>query len=526
MLFFQPWKTWTVIIICLLGVLLAAPNLIGSAALDRLPSWVPKRQIALGLDLQGGSHLLLEADLGLVIKERLTGDLDILRSQMIKDKIGYTSLAVEGDKLAITLRDPGDLDRVKGLVKALDADLGVTAQPNGVVTVQYDPQAITKLTSQTIAQSIEVVRRRVDALGTREPTIAREGADRILVQVPGYDDPERLKKLIGQTAKMTFHLVDEQGDLAAAMQGHVPPGDELLPLAEQGNAPRPGQLPNYLIKKRVMVDGADLVDAQPTFQDSSPVISFKFDAHGAHLFGEATQENVGKLFAIVLDDKVISAPVIKGAILGGSGVIEGGFTVQSADDLAKLLRAGALPAKLTIIEERTVGPDLGADSIHAGATASLIAVTLVAAFMVLFYGLFGIFADIALFFNLAIMLAALSVLGATLTLPGIAGIALTMGMAVDANVLVNERIREEARLGRTMISAIDAGFSKAYATIIDANVTHLIAGVFLFWLGSGPVKGFAVTLCVGILTSLFTTVMVSRLFVVWWLRRRPKMLPI
>jgi protein-export membrane protein SecD len=525
MLVFQPWKTWTVVIVCLLGVLFAIPNAIDPKILDALPSWLPKRTISLGLDLQGGSHLLYEVGIASVLKERLEGDRDGIRSSLIKEKIGYTGLNAEQDKIAITLRDPADLDKVKGLVRTVDKDLSVTAQPNGVITVEYPEEAVTRLTTDAVSQSIEVVRKRIDELGTKEPTIARDGTDRILVQVPGYGDPEHIKNIVGKTAKMTFRLVDPNGDVAEAMAGHVPPGDDLLPLNDSTKA-RPGQQPMYLVRKRVMVDGGDLISASTTFQDGAPVVSFKFDAKGAREFGDATRENVGKFFAIVLDNKVISAPVIRTAILGGSGIIEGGFTVESANDLSLLLRAGALPAPLTILEERTVGPDLGADSIRAGTIAGLMAMALVVVFMVLFYGLFGLYADVALIFNLALLLSALSLLGATLTLPGIAGIALTMGMAVDANVLVNERIREESRAGRTMISAIDAGFTKAYATIVDANVTHLIAGLFLFELGSGPVKGFAVTLCLGIATSLFTTVMVSRLFVVWWLRRRPKTLPI
>jgi len=525
MLIFQPWKTWMVVIICLAGVVFAAPNLIDRSLLDRLPSWVPVRTVNLGLDLQGGSHLLLEVDVASVVKERLEGDRDALRSAMIKERIGYTGITNDDNKILVNLRDPADLDRVKALVKTADGDLGVAAQANGVVTVSYPEASVTKLIRDAVSQSIEVVRKRIDELGTREPTIAREGDDRILVQVPGYGDPEHLKEVIGKTARMTFRLVDPNGDVADAVAGHVPPGDDLLPLDEKGK-PRPGQQPMYLVRKKIMVDGADLLSAQANFQEQSPVVAFRFNAKGARQFGEATQENIGKYFAIILDNKVVSAPVIKSAILGGSGVIEGGFTVETASDLALLLRAGALPAPLHIIEERTVGPDLGADSIRAGTIAGLVAMLLVVVFMVLFYGLFGIYADLALFFNLALLLSALSLLGATLTLPGIAGIALTMGMAVDANVLVNERIREEVRAGRTMISAIDAGFTKAYATIVDANVTHLIAGAFLFELGSGPVKGFAVTLCLGIATSLFTTIMVSRLFVVWWLRSRPKVLPI
>jgi protein-export membrane protein SecD len=527
MLFFQPWKTWTVVIVCLLGVIFASPNLVDRKIIDSLPSWLPKRQVSLGLDLQGGSHLLLEADIGSVVKERMNGDLDTLRTHLIKQKIGYTSLAVENGRIAVTLRDPADLDKVRTEATAVDPELEVTAQPNGAVAIQYSEHAIDALATQAVAQSVEVVRKRVDELGTREPTIAREGTSRILVQVPGYDDPERLKAMIGKTAKLTFQMVDDTADPTEVAAGHVPPGDDLLSYNSAGDKEKPSQTP-ILVRKRITVDGGDLVSAQAGFdgQNGQPVINFRFNSIGSHKFGEATQQNVGKRFAIVLDNKVLSAPVIREPILGGSGQISGSFTTASATDLAGMLNAGALPTPLTIIEERTVGPDLGADSIHAGALAAFIAVILVAVFMVLFYGLFGIYADIALFFNLALLMAALSLLGATLTLPGIAGMALTMGMAVDANVLVNERIREEVRLGRTMISAIDAGFSKAYATIVDANVTHLIAGIFLFWLGSGPVKGFAVTLCLGILTSLFTTIMVSRLLVVWWLRGRPKVLPI
>jgi len=524
MLVFQPWKSWTTIIVCVLGVLLALPNLASRATLDKLPSWLPKNQISLGLDLQGGVHLLLEVDLASVTTEQLNNSLDALRTQLIKEKIGYTSLTVDKQQILVTLRDPADAAKLQPLVHTVDADLTVTTQPNGVVTIGFSPQAQTARQTDAVERSINVVRKRIDELGTREPTIAREGADRILVQVPGYDDPEKLKELIGKTAKLTFQMVDPTGDVEEAEKGHVPPGDELVPAEQSG----PKQLNQavYLLRKRVIVDGGDLLTANFTFRDNEPVIVFKFNASGARRFGDATTQNVGKLFAIVLDGHVLSAPVIREPFLGGTGEISGSFTSESAQNLALLLRAGALPAPLTILEQSAVGPDLGADSIRAGTTACVVAVGLVAVFMVLFYGLFGIYADIALFFNLALLIAALSLLGATLTLPGIAGIALTLGMAVDANVLVNERIREEVRMGRTMISAIDAGFTRAYATILDANFTHLIAGGCLFMLGSGPVKGFAVTLCLGILTSLFTTIMVSRLFVVWWLRRRPKLLPI
>ena len=526
MLTFQPWKTWTVIVVCLLGVLLALPNVMSQQTLDALPSWVPTHRISYGLDLQGGSHLLLEVDLKSVNRDRLNGALDGIRTALLKDKIGYTQLAVEDDQIVIALRDAADADKVKAVVSQVDPDLEATAGPDGKFKVAYSALSVAQRRTAAVDQSIEIIRRRIDETGTKEPTIQREGEDRILLQLPGIDNPEHVKELLGRTAKMTFRLVDETVSPEDAKNGHLPPGDELLS-GEDISAGRAGQPQQYVIKKRVMVDGATLTSASASFQDNAPVIQFKFDSVGSRRFADATRDNVHKRFAIVLDNKVISAPVINEPITGGSGIISGSFTVQSANDLALLLRAGALPAPLTIIEERTVGPDLGADSVRAGTTACLVAVGLVAAFMIVFYGLFGIYANIALFFNLCLLLAALSTLGATLTLPGIAGIALTLGMAVDANVLVNERIREESRHGRSVISAIDSGFSRAYATIIDANVTHLIAGSLLFELGSGPVKGFAVTLCLGILTSLFTTMLVSRLLVVWWLRRaRPKALPI
>ncbi|HEV2673213.1 MAG TPA: protein translocase subunit SecD [Aliidongia sp.] len=526
MLTFQPWKTWITVIVCLLGVLLALPNVVPQKTLDAMPSWVPTHRISYGLDLQGGSHLLLEVDLKSVNKERLNGALDGLRTALLKEKIGYTQLAVDDEHLVVALRDAADADKVKGLIAQVDPDLATTSMPDGKLQVAYTQQSLIARQNQVVDQSIEIIRRRVDETGTKEPTIQREGDDRILLQLPGIDDPQHMKDVLNRTAKMTFQLVDESVSPEDAKAGHLPPGDELLS-AEDISAGRVGQPQQYVINKRVMVDGGSLTGASASFQDNAPVIQFKFDSVGARRFADATRANVRKRFAIVLDKKVISAPVINEPITGGSGVISGSFTVQSANDLALLLRAGALPASLSIIEERTVGPDLGADSVRAGTTACLVAVGLVAMFMVVFYGLFGIYANIALFFNLCLLLAALSTLGATLTLPGIAGIALTLGMAVDANVLVNERIREEARHGRSVISAIDNGFSRAYATIIDANVTHLIAGSLLFELGSGPVKGFAVTLCLGILTSLFTTMLVSRLLVVWWLRRsRPKALPI
>jgi protein-export membrane protein SecD len=524
MLYFQTWKVILILTACALGVIFSLPNLFSSATVDAWPSFVPKHQVSLGLDLRGGSQLLLQVDMDSVETERLNGLVDEIRGALLDAKLGYTGLGVEGDHVAFTLRDPGDLSALQAALLKLDPDLAVNLAANSVSTVKFSDASVLARQSSAVDQSIEIVRRRIDETGTKEPTIQREGTNRILVQLPGVADPEHVKELLGQTAKMTFQMVDTGIAPEDARAGNVPPDDVILPSAD----PRPGLPSAYVVKRRVMVSGDTLTDAQPTFQNGNePVVSFTFDSVGSRRFADATSNNVGKPFAIVLDGKVISAPVIREAILGGRGVISGSFTVESANDLALLLRAGALPAPLTVLEERTVGPDLGADSIRAGTTACLVGVTLVVIFMLVFYGLFGLFADIALFFNLCLMLASLSFLGATLTLPGIAGIALTMGMAVDANVLIYERIREELRGGRSMISSLQAGFERAFGTILDSHVTTLVAGILMFFLGSGPIKGFAVTLSIGVLTSLFSAILVTRFQIVTWLRRaKPKEIPI
>ena len=531
MLHFQTWKIALIVLVCAFGVIFSVPNLLPVSTLEALPGFLPKRQVSLGLDLRGGSHLLLEVDFGAALKERLNNVIDGARTALRNARIGYTGLNVEGDKVVLALRDfdqikgQGRVEEVEKLFRDLDPDLVPTIGSDGQVTLRYSDIAMTARRKAAVDQSIEIIRRRVDETGTKEPTIQRQGEDRILVQLPGIDNPEHVKQLLGRTAKMTFQLVDTAVLPEEAQRGRLPPGDEILPA--ESDARRPGLPQNYVVRKRVMVSGDTLVDAQPTFQNNEPVVSFKFDSVGGRRFGDATKENVGKPFAIVLDNKVISAPVIREPILGGSGIISGSFTAQSATDLALLLRAGALPAPLIILEERTVGPDLGADSIKAGTTACIVGVVLVIIFMVVFYGLFGIFADIALFFNMAIMIGCLTLLGATLTLPGIAGIALTMGMAVDANVLIYERIREEMRSGRSMLSSLDAGFKRAFGTILDSHVTTLVAGALLYELGSGPVKGFAVTLSIGVLTSLFSAILVTRLQIVSWLHRfRPKIIPL
>jgi len=525
MLYFANWKILLICAVCALGVLLSAPNLVSPALLDRLPSFVPHRQVALGLDLRGGSYLLLEVDVVAAERERLNSIVDNVRNALLGANIGYTGLAVQGDEIVFRIRQSERIDDARQALAKIDPDLAVNIAPDGSGTVRFTAIATETRRRQAVDQSIEIIRRRIDETGTKEPTIEREGPDRFLVQLPGVDNPEHVKALLGRTAKLTFQLVDTGASLEEARGGHLPPGDQILP-ASEGNAARVGPSA-YVVRRRVMVGGDMLVDAQPSFQNNEPVVSFRFDAEGARRFGDVTRDNVGKPFAIVLDNKVISAPVIREAILGGSGIISGSFTVQSASDLALLLRAGALPAPITILEERTVGPGLGADSIRAGTTACIVGVVLVVVFMILFYGLFGVFADIALFFNLCLMLGSLSLLGATLTLPGIAGIALTMGMAVDANVLIYERIREEVRNGRTMLSALDAGFKRAFGTILDSHITTLVAGALMFWLGSGPVKGFAVTLSIGVLTSLFSAILVTRLLIVTWVRRwKPRAIPI
>src|SRR5580700_2433359 len=525
MLYFANWKVLLICGICALGVLLSLPNLFTPTQLARLPSVIPHKQVALGLDLRGGSYLLLEVDVAAAQRDRLNTIIDSVRNTLRDAHIGYTGLNVEGDAITFAIREADRIEDAKKALAKIDPDLTVEIAGEGSGTMKFSTVATESRRRQAVEQSIEIIRRRIDETGTKEPTIQREGQDRILVQLPGVDNPEHVKALLGRTAKLTFQLVDGSVTPDEARRGRLPPGDEILS-AEEGRAGRAGPAA-YVVRKRVMVGGDTLTDAQATFQNNEPVVSFKFDAAGAKRFGDATRENVGKPFAIVLDNKVISAPIIREAILGGSGIISGSFTVQSASDLALLLRAGALPAPIQILEERTVGAELGADSIHAGAVASIVGVALVIVFMVLFYGLFGVFADIALIFNLCLMLGALSLLGATLTLPGIAGIALTMGMAVDANVLVYERIREEMRGGRTLLSSLEAGFTRAFGTILDSHVTTLVAGILLYWLGSGPIKGFAVTLSIGVLTSLFSAILVTRLQIVTWVRRyKPKAIPL
>ncbi|MEK9671226.1 MAG: protein translocase subunit SecD [Rhodospirillaceae bacterium] len=526
MIYFPKWKIVLVALVCLFGAAYSLPNFLGKQ-LDGLPAWLPSQKVNLGLDLQGGSHLLLEVEIEQVIAEYLEGIADGIRTELRRAQIRGRNIGVQGNTVSVTLSKAEDVERTKGLISRIEPGARVSVEGTKITLTPLD-QTLVERRNSALQQSIEIIRRRVDQTGTREPTIQRQGDKRVLVQLPGLDDPERIKRLLGETAKLTFHLVDlEHSAMEAKERGRVPPGTLLLEATKEDAAV--GRATHYLVKRRALVSGEDLVDAHQSFDQRSnqPVVTFRLNARGAKKFSDVTTKNVEKPFAIVLDKKVISAPVIREPIITGNGQISGSFTVQTAQDLALLLRAGALPAPIKILEERTVGASLGADSIESGKIASIIGLIAVIVFMALYYGRFGVMADIALLFNMLLILGTLSVIQATLTLPGIAGIVLTIGMAVDANVLIFERMREEVRAGRTPISAVDAGYSRALTTIVDANVTTLIAAVLLYAFGSGPVRGFAVTLAIGIGTSMFTAIMVTRLMVVTWLRRaRPQELKI
>ncbi|HXW71094.1 MAG TPA: protein translocase subunit SecD [Methylocella sp.] len=531
MLRFQTWKIILVLATTVFAILLIVPSLLGptqrEALLAHVPKWLPARAIVLGLDLQGGSHVLLEVDGNSVVKTLVDNLRDSVRRILREEKVAITGgIGVLPRGVQLRIPDPAERERIIPKLKQLASSFGsgisdttrgpafdVTETGEGLIQLTVTEAGVDSKVRRAVEQSIEVLRRRVDALGTTEPNIQRQGNDRILVEVPGLQDTSKLKEILGTTAKLEFRLVAEPG----ADQADV----ELLDQVDQ-----PGKLP---VEKRVMVQGEDLTDAQPGFDSRTqePIVNFRFNIRGGQKFGEVTSENVGKLFAIILDGKVISAPRILSPITGGSGQISGHFTVESANNLAILLRAGALPAKLTIVEERTVGPGLGQDSIDAGKRAAYVGAVLVAFYMLITYGIFGVFANIALAVHISFIFAGLVLLGATLTLPGIAGIVLTIGMAVDANVLIYERIREEAHLGRSIISALDAGFKRAFATIVDSNVTMFVAAAILYFFGSGPVRGFAVSMALGILTSIITAVTMTRMMIALWYRyQRPTKLPI
>jgi preprotein translocase subunit SecD len=554
MLNLQRWQTIAVIAFTALAVLFALPNVLPAAVLDHLPGWYQQSRINLGLDLRGGAHFLLEADLRSVLNERLTNLSDSTRAELRKQQVGFKDVNVEtGRAVIVTLRDEAQRAKALEAIRTIDPSLAVSGSGDTIRLAYSEPELLRRK-KEVIEQSIEILRRRVDETGTIEPTIVRQGDDRILLQVPGIKDTTDLKRKINQTAKLTFHLVNE--DVAAAgPSAAVPPTTYMVPQREgmqelrrtnpkaweeiQAANPRMGpeqicrryQVQCLPVLKRVVVGGEDLDDAKATFeqqQGGRPIISFTFNAAGGRAFCAATRANIGKRLAIQLDNEIISAPVVQSAICGGSGIITGTFTTQQTQEQALLLRSGALPATLSIIEERTVGADLGADAIQSGTTAALVGTAMVILFMLAVYGpVFGGFASLAMMVNMLLVFAGMSILGASLTLPGIAGLVLTVGMSVDSNVLIYERVREEKANGRSPFSALATGYERALTAVIDSNLTALIAGVLLFGFGSGPIRGFATSLTLGLLTHLFTATIFTRMLLAAWVRwRRPTELPI
>jgi preprotein translocase subunit SecD len=530
MLDFPRWKVWLVSLVFALGVLLSIPSLISSTTLaSHWPKWLPDYKISLGLDLAGGSHLLYEADSADAQKLLLTGMEDEVTTELRRDpRIDIGDISTAGGRLSFMVRDPTKVDAAVDRMRKLTQPIGLTGNRDwdvGVVdstrlVLTPNPSGVAKTLKDAMGVARDVVRRRIDPSGTKEITVVTEGGNRLLVEVPGVEDPEALKRLIGQTARLEFKLVDPSANPQEVQQGHAPPGSQVLPLADGSGF--------MAVKRRVIVNGDQIVKANQSYdQDGRPDIEIGFNTAGARRFGRVTQENVGKLFAIILDDKILSAPVINEPILGGNAVINGNFTVQSAHDLAVSLQSGKLPVKLNPIEERTVSAELGQDSIHKGAIASVVGVLGVIIFMLVTYGRFGVYANIALVVNAFLILGIMAMFNATLTLPGIAGFILTIGAAVDANVLINERIREEIRRGRRLLDAVETGYREAFRAIFDANVTHVISAGVMVYFGSGPVRGFAIVLLIGVVTSVFTAVYFTRMLVALWIHRaRPRVLHI
>ncbi|CAM5766728.1 protein translocase subunit SecD [Labrys miyagiensis] len=532
MLHFSPGKTAAVLLTLLIGLWLAAPNLMPVSWRNAMPTWLPHNALTLGLDLQGGSYFLLEVDKNAVLREQVASLRGQAR-QLLSDNKIRSQAALQPRGILVTLPNPDDTTRATELLQALgnpaDGNLfgggtrtaTISSNTPGQIAISLTDEGLRERMNRIMQRSVEIVGNRVNGTGVVEPIIQRQGEDRIVVQLPGLKDPDRFKELLGKTAKLEFRLVDLSMSVQQAMATRPPVDSEILP-AQDGTQ-------NFLIQDQVMVAGDELTDAQASFDQNTrePVVSFRFNTNGAKQFARVTTENVNKPFAIVLDGKVLSAPVIREPITGGSGQISGSFTSQSAQDLALLLRSGALPAPMTVVQEQTVGPGLGEAAIHAGEMAALVGSLLVIAFMIASYGLFGIIASVAVALNVGLIFGLLSLLGATLTLPGIAGIVLTVGIAVDSNVLIYERIREEVRAGRTVLMSLDAGFARALATILDSNITTFIAAAVLYFVGTGAVKGFAVTLGIGIITTVFTAFTVTRLLVSWWYRGvKPRSIPI
>lgn len=508
MLRFSPIKALLILAFCFLTIIFALPNFISEKQHEVFPyKYLPQSKVNLGLDLQGGAHLLLQVNFDYYLKEQIGNLNEELKKNFLEEGLNTSSDIIDG-KLVFNFAREEYVFKAKKIIRKIDPIINVDDSGSKVVLSYSNPEMI-RMQKNLIMQSIEIVRRRVDETGTREPIIQAQGNNRILLQVPGAQNPEELKQLLGKTAKLTFHFVTGFGDDFSGLTS----AESMKIQDSEGRT--------LIIDKTPMLTGDLLVDANTTFFEGKPAVSFKFNSVGARKFGDLTSQNVGRIFAIVLDGKVITAPKINTAITGGAGVISGSFTTKDANDLALLLRAGALPAPIDVVEERTVGPSLGADSIRYGTTAAIYGFLMVAVFMCLFYGFFGLISVVALVVNIAMILAALALLGATLTLPGIAGIVLTIGMAVDANVLIFERMKEESRThGRKVLIAIDSGFSQAMRTILDSNITTLIIAFLLYIFGSGAVRGFAVTLTIGILASMFSAIVLTKMIISFWLKVR------
>lgn len=528
MLDFPRWRVVMLNALIVLSILVAIPSFLPKAWLDRIPDGVPKQTISLGLDLAGGSHILLEADVAQLERDRLESLEDSVRTAMrrAEPRISIDNVSRTGGKLSFVVPDSAQIDAAREALLPIVAnttggrDWSIDVTDGNRITLSPSGTGNTTVLDQAMNSAKDVIDRRINALGTLEPTIIRQGADRIVVQVPGLQDPQALKELIGKTAKLEFKLVDEGADPEQTAQGKARVGSQVLPYPTN-----PTGMPNIAVRRLGGITGDKLTGAQQSFdsQDNQPVVNIQFDGEGGQRFARMTQQNTGKLFAIILDGQVISAPRINEPILGGSSQISGSFTVESANQLAIALNSGALPVDLKVVEERSVGPDLGADSIKSGVLAALIGTAGVLLWMVLSYGRFGVYASFALIINVAMILAVMGLFNATLTLPGIAGFVLTIGAAVDANVLINERIREERRKGRRVIQALENGYKEASRAIFDANITNVIAAVLLFIFGSGPIRGFAVVLMIGIVTSVFTAVTLTRMWVAGWVKRnRPQ----
>lgn len=532
MLDFPRWKVVLVLTTIVVGLLLAVPSLGGASLARYLPERFAATKINLGLDLAGGSHLLLEADIRDVAKQRLERMEESVRTEMRRadPKIEIGDISTAGGELSFFIRNATQVDAAVELARNLTNGIGVTGQRDWQVAVRDSIRIVMTPTQAGLDEEVNkaldtartVVAKRIDPDGTREVTVIRQGANRILVQVPGLQDPEGLKSLLGKTAKLEFKLVDTNANPAQLAQGIAPAGSQILPYPDS-----PTELKTIALQRRVMVSGDDLIDASQGFssQDNTPIVNIRFNSQGGRKFGRATTENVQKPFAIILDNVVISAPNINEPILGGQAQISGNFTVESANQLAIALRSGKLPVALKVVEESTVSPELGQDSINSGILAGVVATLALVIYMLLTYFRFGVYTTLALFLNALLVLAGMAMFNATLTLPGIAGFVLTIGAAVDANVLINERIREEVRRGRQALQAVEFGYKEASTAIFDANITNVISAIILFWFGSGPIKGFAVVLTIGIITSVFTGVTFTRLMVADYLRRnRPKTL--